>query len=65
MGIALERSKIAEELLTSMGKLLVQGGLAVSVVAVGALSAASTGIVGATVVTMGLISYYYVKSWIF
>ena len=58
MGIALERSKIAEELLTSMGKLFggAPGGLAVSVVAVGALLAASTGIVGATVVTMGLIS---------
>lgn len=58
MGIALERSKIAEELLTSMGRLFggMPGGLAVSVVLVGALLAASTGIVGATVVTMGLIS---------
>ena len=58
MGIALERSKIAEELLTSMASLFggLPGGLAVSVVAVGALLAASTGIVGATVVTMGLIS---------
>ena len=58
MGIMLERSKIAEELLETMGSLFgrVRGGLAVSVSAVGALLAASTGIVGATVVTMGLMA---------
>jgi tripartite ATP-independent transporter DctM subunit len=58
MGIMLERSKIAEELLETMGRLFgaVRGGLAVSVSLVGALLAASTGIVGATVVTMGLMA---------
>jgi len=58
MGVVLERSRIAEELLTTMGQLFggQRGGLGVSVVLVGALLAASTGIVGATVVTMGLIS---------
>lgn len=58
MGIMLERSKIAEELLESMGRLFgkVRGGLAISVTIVGALLAASTGIVGATVVTMGLMA---------
>ncbi|TQF81658.1 TRAP transporter large permease subunit [Elioraea sp. Yellowstone] len=58
MGIMLERSKIAEELLETMGRLFgsVRGGLAVSVSVVGALLAASTGIVGATVVTMGLMA---------
>lgn len=59
MGTVLERSKIAEELLTTMGQAFgkLPGGLGYSVVIVGALLAASTGIVGATVVTMGLISY--------
>jgi len=58
MGVMLERSKIAEALLTTMGELFgtVRGGLGYSVVIVGALLAASTGIVGATVVTMGLLS---------
>jgi len=58
MGVVLERAKIAEELLDEMAKLFgsVRGGLGVSVVVVGALLAASTGIVGATVVTMGLLS---------
>lgn len=58
MGVMLERSKIAEQLLTTMGKLFgnINGGLGLSVVLVGALLAASTGVVGATVVTMGLIS---------
>ena len=58
MGIALERSKIANDLLTTMAKVFgpLPGGLAVSVVVVGAFLAASTGIVGATVVTMGLLS---------
>jgi tripartite ATP-independent transporter DctM subunit len=58
MGIMLEKSKIAEELLESMGRLFgsVRGGLAISVSLVGALLAASTGIVGATVVTMGLMA---------
>ena len=58
MGIMLEKSGLAESLLESMAMLFgrVPGGLAISVVVVGALLAASTGIVGATVVTMGLIS---------
>ena len=58
MGVMLERSKVAEELLDNMGKLFgtLRGGLGYSVCMVGALLAASTGIVGATVVTMGLLS---------
>ena len=58
MGVMLERSKIAEELLETMGRLFgtLRGGLGISVVLVGALLAASTGIVGATVVTMGLLA---------
>ncbi|MEM0909020.1 MAG: TRAP transporter large permease subunit [Pseudomonadota bacterium] len=58
MGIVLEKSRIAEELLTTMGRLFgrAPGGLGVSVILVGALLAASTGIVGATVVAMGLIA---------
>jgi len=58
MGVMLERSKVAEELLETMGKLFgkMRGGLGISVCVVGALLAASTGIVGATVVTMGLLS---------
>jgi tripartite ATP-independent transporter DctM subunit len=58
MGVMLERSGIAEQLLLTMGKLFgnLRGGLGISVVIVGALLAASTGVVGATVVTMGLIS---------
>ncbi len=58
MGVMLERSKVAEELLDNMGKLFgtLRGGLGISVCVVGALLAASTGIVGATVVTMGLLS---------
>jgi len=58
MGVMLERSKVAEELLDSMGMLFgkMRGGLGISVAIVGALLAASTGIVGATVVTMGLLS---------
>ncbi|NVK35735.1 MAG: TRAP transporter large permease subunit [Rhodobacteraceae bacterium] len=58
MGVTLERSKIAEQLLLTMGKLFgnLRGGLGLSVILVGALLAASTGVVGATVVTMGLIS---------
>ena len=58
MGIALERSRIAEDLLTTMGRTFgsLPGGLAISVVLVGTLLAASTGVVGATVVTMGLIA---------
>src|SRR5690242_9800011 len=57
MGVMLERSRIAEDLLERMGRLFgtLRGGLGYSVVAVGALLAASTGIVGATAVTMGLI----------
>jgi len=58
MGITLERSRIADELLTTMAKVFgpLPGGLAVSIVIVGAFLAASTGIVGATVVTMGLLA---------
>lgn len=58
MGVMLERSNIAEQLLLTMGKLFgnLRGGLGLSVIVVGALLAASTGVVGATVVTMGLIS---------
>ncbi|MEQ8748464.1 MAG: TRAP transporter large permease subunit, partial [Amphiplicatus sp.] len=58
MGVILEKSKIAEELLDEMAKLFgtLRGGLGISVTLVGALLAASTGIVGATVVTMGLLS---------
>jgi tripartite ATP-independent transporter DctM subunit len=58
MGVMLERSKVAEELLDNMGRLFgtLRGGLGISVTVVGALLAASTGIVGATVVTMGLLS---------
>ena len=58
MGVALEKSGLAEELLETMGLLFgkLKGGLAISVVIVGAILAASTGIVGASVITMGLIS---------
>jgi len=58
MGVMLERSKVAENLLDTMAALFgsLKGGLGVSVVIVGMLLAASTGIVGATVVTMGLLS---------
>jgi len=58
MGIMLEQSGLAEDLLGTMSKLFgkIRGGVAVSVVIVGGLLAASTGIVGATVVTMGVIS---------
>jgi tripartite ATP-independent transporter DctM subunit len=58
MGVMLERSGLAEELLDTMGMLFgrLRGGLAISVVVVGALLGASTGIVGATVVTMGLLA---------
>jgi TRAP-type mannitol/chloroaromatic compound transport system permease large subunit len=57
MGVMLEQSRIAEDLLERMGRLFgsLRGGLGYSVVLVGALLAASTGIVGATAVTMGLI----------
>ena len=58
MGATLERSRLAEDLLETMGLVLgrLPGGLAISVVVVGTLLAASTGIVGATVTTMGLIA---------
>ena len=58
MGVMLERSRLAEMLLTTMGELFgsLRGGLGISTVVVASLLAASTGIVGATVVTMGLIS---------
>lgn len=58
MGVMLEKSRVAEQLLGNMADLFgnLRGGLAISVVAVGTLLAASTGIVGATVVTMGLLS---------
>jgi tripartite ATP-independent transporter DctM subunit len=58
MGVMLERSKLSEQLLETMGMLFgsLRGGLGLSVTIVGMLLAASTGIVGATVVTMGLLS---------
>ena len=58
MGIMLQRSRIAEDLLVAMAQLFgpIPGGLGISVVFVGALLAATTGIVGATVIAMGLIS---------
>ena len=58
MGIVLDKSGLAEDLLETMGLLFgrLRGGLAVSVVVVGALLAATTGVVGATVVTMGIIA---------
>ena len=58
MGIVLDKSGLAEDLLETMGLLFgrMRGGLAVSVVVVGALLAATTGVVGATVVTMGIIA---------
>jgi tripartite ATP-independent transporter DctM subunit len=58
MGVMLERSRLADQLLQSLTQLMrgTPGGLGVAVVLVGAMMAASTGIVGATVVTMGLIS---------
>lgn len=70
MGVVLQKTKLAEQLLEAMGKLFggVRGGLAISTILVGALLAASTGVVGASVVAMGLISlpimlkYKYKKS---
>jgi tripartite ATP-independent transporter DctM subunit len=58
MGVMLERSRIAEELLETMGRLFgsLRGGLGISVALVGTLLAAAKGVVGATVVTMGLIT---------
>lgn len=58
MGVILERSGVAEDLLDTMGRLFgsLRGGLAISVVAVGALLAATTGVVGASVVTMAVIA---------
>jgi tripartite ATP-independent transporter DctM subunit len=58
MGVVLEKSGIAAQMLTDMAKafLNIKGGLSISIIIVGALLAASTGIVGATVVTMGLMS---------
>ena len=58
MGIVLQRSRLAERLLESMGFLFgeIRGGIAISTVLVGALLAASTGVVGASVVAMGVIS---------
>jgi len=58
MGVMLERSRVAENLLETMARLFgpMRGGMGISVTLVGMLLAASTGIVGATVVTMGLLS---------
>ncbi len=58
MGIVLQRTRLAEQLLEAMGRLFgnLRGGLAISTILVGALLAASTGVVGASVVAMGLIS---------
>ncbi|MGY9054056.1 MAG: TRAP transporter large permease, partial [Alphaproteobacteria bacterium] len=65
MGVMLERSKVADDLLNTMGGLFgtMRGGLGISVCIVGALLAASTGIVGATVVTMGLLSLPTMLRW--
>ncbi len=65
MGVMLERSKVAELLLETMGRLFgrIPGGLGISVTLVCALLAASTGIVGATVVTMGLLSLPTMLRW--
>ena len=65
MGVMLERSKVADDLLNTMGALFgtMRGGLGISVCVVGALLAASTGIVGATVVTMGLLSLPTMLRW--
>jgi tripartite ATP-independent transporter DctM subunit len=65
MGVMLERSGLAEDLLDTMGLVFgrLRGGLAVSVVLVGALLGASTGIVGATVVTMGLLAVPTMLKW--
>jgi tripartite ATP-independent transporter DctM subunit len=65
MGITLEKSGLAQELLESMQVMFrrVKGGLAISVVFVGALLAASTGIVGATVVTMGVMALPTMIKW--
>ena len=59
MGLVLEKTKIAENLISNMNMLFKEtsSGLAISVVVVGALMAASTGIVGASVVTLGLLTY--------
>lgn len=56
MGLVLQKTKLAEQLLESMGRLFggVRGGIAISTVLVGALLAASTGVVGASVVAMGV-----------
>ncbi|WP_421862646.1 TRAP transporter large permease [Motiliproteus sp.] len=70
MGIVLQKTQLAEQLLEAMGKLFggIRGGIAISTILVGALLAASTGVVGASVVAMGLISlpvmlkYKYDKS---
>ncbi|HLQ86636.1 MAG TPA: TRAP transporter large permease subunit [Salinisphaeraceae bacterium] len=58
MGVMLEKSRLAEDLLETMGVLFgrLRGGLAISVVVVGTLLAASTGVVGASVVTMGVLA---------
>src|SRR5699024_7937450 len=58
MGVMLEKSRLAEDLLETMGILFgkLRGGLAISVVVVGTLLAASTGVVGASVVTMGVLA---------
>ncbi|MEF3168149.1 MAG: TRAP transporter large permease subunit [Deltaproteobacteria bacterium] len=65
MGLMLEKSGIARDLLETMGKLLgrIRGGLVVSVILVGAVLGASTGIVGATVVTLGLIALPTLIKW--
>ncbi|SEH57759.1 TRAP dicarboxylate transporter subunit DctM [Bathymodiolus azoricus thioautotrophic gill symbiont] len=59
MGVVLQRTKLAEQLLEAMGDLFgnVRGGLAVSTILVGSLLAASTGVVGASVVAMGVFLY--------
>jgi len=64
MGLALQRSGLAESLMRGLAKMMggLRGGLAIAVLLVGALLAASTGIVGASVVTLGLIAFPVMKS---
>ena len=65
MGVMLEKSGIANDLLENMSKIWGQkrGGLVYSILIVGVLMAASTGIVGATVVTMGILSLPLMIKW--
>jgi TRAP-type mannitol/chloroaromatic compound transport system permease large subunit len=67
MGVMLERSRIAEDLLETMGRLFgpLRGGLGISVIVVGVLLAAAKGVVGATTATMGLIVLPAIRRFVF